>query len=90
MRLSVTTSFEMDGSSKASNAIGISAAVIARLVRAFVHFESLSAELEHFRHERHSVKLPLGVKRPQNLFLASNLYPVTDCELSTSAHCTLG
>ena len=49
---------------------------VAGLVRSFIDLKSLAAEREHLGHERHAIELSLLVERPQNLFLASDLYPV--------------
>jgi len=51
-------------------------------VRSFEYLEFLAAEREHLGHERHAVELPTGVQRPQDLFLASDLHPLTGSQFS--------
>src|SRR6266850_247728 len=49
---------------------------IAGLVSPLVNPESLAAVLKHLRHEGKAVQSALRVQGPQDLLLASNLYPV--------------
>ena len=55
---------------------------ITGLVRSFVDLKTLSAEREHLGHERHAIELPFEIERLQYFVLASDLYPVSDLQLS--------
>jgi hypothetical protein len=47
-------------------------------VRPLEDLETLSAELEHFRHEGEPVEPALLVERLQDLFLALHLHPIAN------------
>src|SRR5262249_53320396 len=49
---------------------------VTRLVRPFRDPESLAAEGEHLRHERHAVELPLVVEGTEDLLPAPDFHPV--------------
>src|SRR5579862_3756027 len=77
----ITTRVEMDGltdSASTNRKHGI-----ASLVGPLVDLELFAAELEHFCHERHAVKLSFSVQCCKDFFLAPNFDPVTDPQSST-------
>jgi hypothetical protein len=46
---------------------------VAGFVNPFEYLELLAAELQHLRHERKTIQLPVGIKAGQDFFLTSNL-----------------
>jgi hypothetical protein len=82
--LTVASQVEMNtiGESAASNGVDC----IAGLMCALENLESLSAVLEHLRHEGKSLQATEFVKSTQNLFLTADFYPITSakpCHLCT-------
>jgi hypothetical protein len=45
-------------------------------VGAPVDLKTLTAPIEHLRHERHSVEATVAVEGRQDLFFAANFYPI--------------
>jgi hypothetical protein len=70
--LPVTAGFKMDGMRNTATA----KVWVASLVRDFVNLKTPATKLEHLRHERHSVKLTVLIESPQNLFFATDFYPL--------------
>jgi hypothetical protein len=59
-------------------------------VRDFVNLKTPAAKLKHLRHERHSVKLTVLIESPQNLFFATDFYPLADGQVLFCLHHILG
>ena len=55
---------------------------IAGLVRPLVDLKTLSAEGEHFRHERHAFQLAVLVEGCEDLFPATDLNPIADTQVA--------
>ncbi len=54
---------------------------VTRLVGAFVNTKTLSAELEHLRHEGEIFQAAVFVERGQDLFTAADLHPIPGLQI---------
>src|ERR1700675_589320 len=75
----------MHGSSQATHPVWVGA-VVTGFVGYFVNLELLPAKCEHFRHERHSLELAVGVQRSQNLLFAPDFHPVANSKFCFALH----
>src|SRR5260370_16872458 len=78
----------MHGSSQAAHPVWVGA-VVTGLVGHFVNLELLPAKCEHFRHERHSLELAVGVQRSQNLLFTTDFPPAASSKFSFTLHRSL-